>query len=134
MKAKKGEIQSGTFVDDTDWEAIKTNMSLYNVAAGNNIYQDNTYQIKNRFCEVFELTSDNTISIWINQVYHGTFKKPGPYRKMDYHTITFKKNPGSRFSIGIGYIVKSIQYAFDAILNMRIDNVKLAMNKMFLVD
>lgn len=53
---------------------------------------------------------------------------------MDYHTIMFKKNPGSRFGIGIGYIVKPIQYAFDALLNMRIDNVKLAMNKMFLVD
>jgi len=53
---------------------------------------------------------------------------------MSYHTISFKKNPGSKFGPGIGYIVKPIQYAFDAILNMRIDNVKLSMNKMFFVD
>lgn len=134
LKLKKEEIAQGSHVDFVDHDAIKTNMALYNVAEGNNIYTDNTYNIGDKFAEVFELTSDTNISIWINQVYHGTFPKIGPYKKMDYHTLSFKKNPGSKYGPWIGYIVKPIQYAFDALLNMRIDNVKLAMNKMFFVD
>ena len=134
LRLKKAEIANGSFVDDKDRDAIKTNMSLYNVAEGNNIFTDATFNITNKFVEIFELTTETTISIWINQVFHGTFPKIGPYKKMDYHTISFKKSPGSHYSAGIGYIVKPIQYAFDAVLNMRIDNVKLAMNKMFFVD
>jgi len=134
LKLQKEAIADGSHVDDVDHDAIKTNMALYNVASGNNIYTDNTYNITNKFAEVFELTSENNISIWINQVYHGTFPKIGPYKKMNTHTLSFKKNPGSKYGPGIGYIVKPIQYAFDALLNMRIDNVKLAMNKMFFVD
>jgi len=36
--------------------------------------------------------------------------------------------------IGVGYIVKPIQNAYDEIINMRMDNVKLALNKMFFMD
>ena len=36
--------------------------------------------------------------------------------------------------IGVGYIVKPIQEAYDEILNLRLDNVKLAMNKMFFME
>lgn len=36
--------------------------------------------------------------------------------------------------IGVGYIVKPIQEVYDSILNMRIDNVKLTLNKVFFMD
>lgn len=75
LKLKKKEVAEGSQVDMVDHDAIKTNMSTYNVDQGNNIYQDETYNIGNKFCEIFELTTDKTISIWINEVYHGTFPK-----------------------------------------------------------
>jgi hypothetical protein len=67
---KKDEIANGSFVDDVDHDAIKTNMALYNSAEGNNIFTDSTFNIGNKFCEVFEVTTEENISIWINQVYH----------------------------------------------------------------
>ena len=53
---------------------------------------------------------------------------------MKYHFLSFKKNPWTWKGIGVGYIVKPIQEAYDEILNLRLDNVKLAMNKMFFME
>ena len=93
LKLRKKEIADNAMVDRVDWDAIKTNMAMYNVDKGNNVFTDQTYNIGNKFAEVFEVTAEKTISIWINEVYHGTYPKLGPYSKMSYHTLSFKKNP-----------------------------------------
>ena len=36
--------------------------------------------------------------------------------------------------VGIGHVVAPIQDAFDAIMNSRIDNVKLSVNNMYMMD
>ena len=84
--------------------------------------------------EVVEGHTEKTVSIWINGIYHGTFEQLWPKLWMKYHFLSFKKNPWTWKGIWVGYIVKPIQEAYDEILNLRLDNVKLAMNKMFFME
>ena len=124
----------GTYVDPVDREALKINMIFYNNPDGRNVYEDYTYNIKDKMLEVFELHTDHTISIRANGVYHGTYMHGTPMQKMMYYNIGYRKNPGVNKGMGMGYMIDPLQEVYDALLNMRIDNVKLTMNKMFFVD
>lgn len=124
----------GTRLDNMDYEAIKINMPFFNTAEGRDITHDDTYNTKDKMFEVIEWHTEKTVSIWINGIYHGTFEQLWPKLWMKYHFLSFKKNPWTWKGIGVGYIVKPIQEAYDEILNLRLDNVKLAMNKMFFME
>ena len=135
LEPKLKEIEDkGTRLDNMDYEAIKTNMPFFNTAEGRDITHDDTYNTKDKMFEVIEWHTEKTISIWINGVYHGTYEQLWPKLWMKYHFLSFKKNPWTWKGIGVGYIVKPIQEAYDEILNLRLDNVKLAMNKMFFME
>ena len=126
--------EKGTRLDNMDYEAIKTNMPFFNTAEWRDITHDDTYNTKDKMFEVVEWHTEKTISIWINGIYHGTYEQLWPKLWMKYHFLSFKKNPWTWKGIGVGYIVKPIQEAYDEILNLRLDNVKLAMNKMFFME
>lgn len=135
LEPKLQEIEKNwTRLDEKDYEAIKINMPFYNTAEGRDITADDTYNTKDKMFEVIEWHTEKTISIWINGIYHGTFEQLWPKLWMKYHFLSFKKNPWTWKGIGVGYIVKPIQEAYDEILNLRLDNVKLAMNKMFFME
>lgn len=135
LEPKLQEIEkNGTRLDNMDYEAIKINMPFFNTAEGRDITHDDTYNTKDKMFEVIEGHTEKTISIWINGIYHGTFEQLWPKLWMKYHFLSFKKNPWTWKGIGVGYIVKPIQEAYDEILNLRLDNVKLAMNKMFFME
>lgn len=135
LEPKLEEIEkNGTRLDNMDYEAIKTNMPFFNTAEGRDITHDDTYNTKDKMFEVIEWHTEKTISIWINGIYHGTYEQLWPKLWMKYHFLSFKKNPWTWKGIGVGYIVKPIQEAYDEILNLRLDNVKLAMNKMFFME
>lgn len=135
LEPKLEEIEkNGTRLDNMDYEAIKINMPFFNTAEGRDITHDDTYNTKDKMFEVIEGHTEKTISIWINGIYHGTFEQLWPKLWMKYHFLSFKKNPWTWKGIGVGYIVKPIQEAYDEILNLRLDNVKLAMNKMFFME
>lgn len=135
LEPKIKEIEDkGTRLDNMDYEAIKTNMPFFNTAEGRDITHDDTYNTKDKVFEVIEWHTEKTISIWINGVYHGTYEQLWPKLWMKYHFLSFKKNPWTWKGIGVGYIVKPIQETYDEILNLRLDNVKLAMNKMFFME
>lgn len=121
-------------LDTYDYEAIKINMAFYNNATGRDITKDDTYNTKDKMVEVIEGHTEKTTSIWINGIFHWTFQQLGSWLGMKYHFLSFKKNPWTWKGIGVGYIVRPIQNAYDEILNMRLDNVKLAMNKMFFME
>lgn len=135
MKLKKADIEENNqYVDDRDWDAIKENLPFFSNSDGRDLFEDNVYNIRNKMLEVFEVRTDNSLSIWIGGVYHGTFPSLGPIKKINSYGIQFKKIPGMSRGIGVGYIVKPIQDVYDAVLNMRIDNVKLTLNKVFFMD
>lgn len=135
LEPKLQEIEkNGTKLDEKDYEAIKINMPFFNNADGRDITKDDTYNTKDKMFEVIEWHTEKTISIWINGIYHGTFEQLWPKLWMKYHFLSFKKNPGTWKGIWVGYIVRPIQEAYDEILNLRLDNVKLAMNKMFFME
>lgn len=135
LEPKLEEIEkNGTRLDNMDYEAIKINMPFFNTAEGRDITHDDTYNTKDKMFEVIEGHTEKTISIWINGIYHGTFEQLWPKLWMKYHFLSFKKNPWTWKGIWVGYIVKPIQEAYDEILNLRLDNVKLAMNKMFFME
>lgn len=48
--------------------------------------------------------------------------------------INYKKNPGTMYSLGVGYQCRPIQEVYDTLVNMRIDNVKLTVNKAFMYE
>ena len=135
LEPKLQEIEKNwTRLDEKDYEAIKINMPFYNTAEGRDITADDTYNTKDKMFEVIEGHTEKTISIWINWIYHWTFEQLWPKLWMKYHFLSFKKNPWTWKWIWVGYIVKPIQEAYDEILNLRLDNVKLAMNKMFFME
>lgn len=117
-----------------DWEAIKENIPFHESTDGADLFDDAKYNIKDKMLEVFECRTDNSVSIWVNSMYYGTFPSLGPLKRIPTYTIQFKKVPGMSRGIGVGYIVKPIQEVYDSILNMRIDNVKLTLNKVFFMD
>lgn len=135
LEPKLQEIEKNwTRLDEKDYEAIKINMPFFNTAEGRDITADDTYNTKDKMFEVIEGHTEKTISIWINGIYHWTFEQLWPKLWMKYHFLSFKKNPWTWKGIWVGYIVKPIQEAYDEILNLRLDNVKLAMNKMFFME
>ena len=135
LEPKLQEIEkNGSRLDEKDYEAIKINMPFYNTAEGRDITADDTYNTKDKMFEVIEWHTEKTISIWINGIYHGTFEQLWPKLWMKSHLLSFKKNPWTWKWIWVGYIVRPIQEAYDEILNLRLDNVKLAMNKMFFME
>lgn len=135
IKVNKKEIEEkGEYVDYMDRDAIKINMPFFNNENGRDILNDDTYNIKNKMIEVFEVHTKTTISIYFNGIYKGTFKSLGPSKKLKYHVISSRKVAGSQRGLGVGYVVAPTQKVYDSVLNMRIDNVKLALNKMFFMD
>lgn len=135
LEPKLQEIEKNwTRLDTMDYEAIKTNMPFYNTADWRDITTDDTYNTKDKMFEVIEWHTEKTVSIWINWIFHWTFEQLWPKLWMKYHFLSFKKNPWTRKWIWVWYIVKPIQEAYDEILNLRLDNVKLAMNKMFFME
>jgi len=76
LKLKVNEISGkGQYLDNYDYEAIKTNMAYYNTTTGRDIFDDDTYNIKDKMLEVIECHTDQTVSIWVNSIEHGTFKQ-----------------------------------------------------------
>ena len=132
---KKDEIQKKWIYKDTvDREAVKKNMVFYNHASWNDIMNDDTFSIKNKMLEVFEVHDWYTFDLWINSIYHGNHPSLWPYKEIPYINTTFKKIPWLQYWLGVWFLVKPLQEAFDTILNYRIDNVKLWLNKMFFAD
>jgi len=135
LKLKQEELTKHPYyVDYMDYDAVKMYMPYYNSSEWRNILEDNTYNITNKLMECFELYTKHTVSIWINWVFHWTFPTVWPYKTYSYKVMTFKKTPWSYQGIGIWYIVKPLQDVYDQVLNLRLDNVKLALNKTFLMD
>jgi hypothetical protein len=86
--------EKGAYVDDRDWDAIKENLPFFSNADGRDLFEDNVYNIKDKMLEVFEVRTDNSLSIWINSRYQGTFPALGPLKKINSYGVQFKKVPG----------------------------------------
>jgi len=117
-----------------DFDSIKKNMPFYGSSQIRDITEDSTYNIKRQTREVVEVHSKNSITIYINGKKYGTFAALGPNESYKYKVINFKENPWTLYSLGVWYVVKPLQDIYDQITNLRLDNVKLVVNKVFMVE
>lgn len=135
VKLKKEEIEKNWYyVDHIDYEWIKLNMPFHNTVMGRDVYEDDNYNVKNKLLEVYEVHTHDNISLYINSIYHWTFTRYWAYEWYPYRIISTKKIPWSLFSVWLWYILKPLQKAYDALLNSRMDNVHMVLNKQFLAD
>lgn len=123
------------YIDDRDFNAIKNNIPFYDYNSDNTktIKIDDWYRIdeKNKMYEVIELQTPTHTWLYIN------WTEVWPYQSIEqkvmfwyrYKKIYFKKMAGSISGLGVGHYVKPLQIEFDTITNYRLDNVKLAVNK-----
>lgn len=98
---KKELMEKGEYVDYIDRDAIKINMPFFSNENGRDILSDDTYNIKNKMIEVFEIHTKDTVSIYFNGIYKGTFKSLGPSKKLKYHVISSRKVAGSQRGLGV---------------------------------
>lgn len=118
-------------VSDLDYETVKRNMPYYNSSSPRNVVEDQTYSIKKEAREVIIITTKDSITLYINGKQFWPFDTIWPLDTYKYKVIQFKKNPWTIFALGIGFLIRPIQRAYDMIWNTRLDNVKLVANKVF---
>ena len=118
-------------VSDLDYETVKRNMPYYNSSIPRNVVEDKTYNIKKEAREVIQISTKNSITIYINGEKFWPYPTIWPLDTYKYNVIQFKKNPWTIFALGIGFLLRPIQRAYDIIWNTRLDNVKLTANKVF---
>lgn len=125
---------TSNWTTEKDFESIKKNMPFYGTSMTRDITADTTYNIKWETREVIEVHTKNSITIYINGKDMWTFAQLWPVEGYRYKIINFKENPWTIYSIGTWYIVRPLQEVYDSITNLRIDNVKLIVNKSFFVE
>lgn len=123
-----------SYVISKDYESIKKNIPIYNTDELRDIVDDDRFNIRNPLREVFEVHTLDTISIYINEEYMWTFAQLWPNPNFKYYITKFKENPWVMRSLGIGHVVEPVQDMYDKITNLRLDNVMLSVNKIFLTE
>jgi hypothetical protein len=118
--------------DGNLWPSISTRFSEKGFR---NILNDDTFDIKKaKQIEVLEVSNMYYVTVYANGVNLGTMPTQWPYKKSKYVTCAYKTSPWIFQWLGIGTVVAPLQDTFDAILNSRIDNVKLSVNQMYMMD
>lgn len=118
-------------VSELDYETIKRNMPYYNSSTPRNIVEDKTYNIKKEAREVIIITTKDSITVYVNWKQYWPRETIWPLDTYKYKVIQFKKNPWTIFALGIWFILRPIQRAYDIVWNNRLDNVKLTSHKVF---
>ena len=118
-------------ISQLDYETVKRNMPYYNSSSPRDMVEDKTYNIKKLAREVVAISTKDSLTLYINGKQFWPFNVIWPLDTYKYKVIQFKKNPWTIFSLGIGFVIRPIQKAYDIIRNTRIDNVKLTANKVF---
>lgn len=122
------------YISEKDYEAIKINMPFYNNPEAWDIVESDRFNIKDKFLEILEVRTKSYTSIFINGIYHWTWKSSITYDDYPYYLFNFKKLPWVSHSIGMSYVVSPLQKVYDEIINSRQDAVKLSQNKITFVD
>lgn len=140
IEPKEKEIkQQQQYISYKDYNSEKFNMPFYNVETqmpdkwqARDITEDDQFNIKNKKLEVLEVHTQDDVSIYVNGVPHGTKPSVWPFSSYKHKIINFKKNPWTIYSLGVWYICYPLQETYNILSNLRVDNVKLTVNKVFL--
>jgi len=133
LKLTKDIIDNPYYVDQIDYERFKKDIVMMSQIAELKPIRDEVfYFVPEKNSEVFEVYERDKISIFVNGVKYGPFPQIGPRRKDPIKAVQFIRIPNSLYGIGIGTITKPTQEIYDAMINSRMDNVKLVNNKVFI--
>lgn len=121
---KKNEKSTQTNnVDDILWE--ENDQKKFNY--------DDMFSIKKnkKLREIFLVTNDEQVDIWINGISHGSFPLTWPINKALYKEVIYKRIEWSQLWVGVWFVCLPVQYTTEAIENCRIDDVIMSVNKNF---
>ena len=133
LKLSKEDVDTPYYVDQIDYERFKKDIIMMSAIAELKPIRDEVfYFVPEKNSEVFEVYERGKVSIFVNGKKYGPFAQIGPWKKDPVKAMQFIRIPNSLYGLGIGTIVKPVQEVSDAILNSRMDNVKLVNNKVFI--
>lgn len=97
------------------------------------IINDNSFEIGDDLCEVFEVWTDNTIQLFVNGKDFWIRKSLSPRKVKPFFEIKFKTWLDRQHWIWVWYITYNYQKIIDSFLNMRIDADRIKAAQPFLI-
>ena len=128
VSGTKGSTATGQNIDD----AITPEVNWKNIDL------DKIFSIKqnSKLREVYEVYHDEEdglyMDVYVNWLYLWTALCNTPLEWYNHFRLTYRRIPWSIDGMGIGTVCMPIQKAYDAILNLRIDNVNVNTNTVYL--
>lgn len=97
-------------------------LSSKNAAIGNELY------------EVIEYWEDDRLVVIANRVIIKDIPNPYPTKEIPYVRLVYEELPFEMYGVGVVEQIEQVQYGLNTIRNQRIDNVTMAIHKMFIVN
>lgn len=89
---------------------------------------------KKELIEVIEYWEDDRLIVIANDVIIKDISNPYPTKEIPYVRLVYEELPFEMYGVGVVEQVEQVQYGLNTIRNQRIDNVTMAIHKMFIVN
>lgn len=90
--------------------------------------------IKKELIEVIEYWEDDRLIVIANDVIIKDISNPYPTKEIPYVRLVYEELPFEMYGVGVVEQIEQVQYGLNTIRNQRIDNVTMAIHKMFIVN
>lgn len=121
---------------NVDWSYTQENMH-YDITTDNSFTfweREKDNKIKWDLAEVYELHTDDDMTLFVNGVKIWVFDKTFPWRKKQFFSVSLKKWLNPMYWIGVGSLWYNLQKMSDMFLNLRMDMSRLEATAPIAVD
>lgn len=137
IKLDREIIENGEIIDDTNRDMLVREILFKWVENKSSsllawFFNNRPWFLKQKQLEVFELHEAGEITIFVNGKKFWPYPGISPRKKKPYASLSFTQIPWTWMNIWVWHILKDIESVYTAILNNRLDNMKIAGNKMLL--
>lgn len=118
------------------WQSIEWLYQHYDILTDNSFqfWEKKDWKFIGDLCEVFEVHTDNDLTLFVNGKKYGAFEKTFPRRKKPFFSIKLKDSLNMLYWLGSGYISYNLQKMSDMFLNLRMDISRLEATAPIAVD
>lgn len=115
---------------------IENNIQHYDILTDNSFrfWEKKDWQYIGDLVEVFEVHTDNDITLFVNGQKYGAFEKSFPRRKKPFFSIKNKESLNMLYGLGSWYLAYNLQKMSDMFLNLRMDLTRLESTAPIAVD
>jgi len=103
-------------------------------SAGAGTLTAQTAAIASELTEVIEYWEDDRLVVIANGVTIKDVPNPYPTKEIPFVRLAYEELPFEMYGVGVAEQVEQVQYGLNTIRNQRIDNVTMAIHKMFIVN